>query len=368
MRSGVLFLNKFAATLAVAAVLAAPLLAIAEETVVPPPQAVDRQAEQEPVAPTEEQKSRILKLPALPSLPTLPPLDESLENAVSVTDAPRDYLSEKFLGFVNGVDRFFGDDRNFQESRDSVLQFDITRVSGYGSEHKFVYSGRAKVHLPNTEKKLHLLIESDPEKSTSTDASRNQPLQTGVAPAPKSLGAGVRFEKAEDERWHYSTDGGLKFQGLNTAPFARTRISYAQPFDLWQLKAAETLFWFNTIGAGETTQLDLERPISEPLLFRATSNATWLHDKQNMDLRQDFTLFHKIDDRNALLYQASAIGVSRPNTHVTDYVLLLLYRYRLHRQWMYLELSPQLHFPEGRNYRRSGMLSMRLEILFDESR
>jgi len=53
---------------------------------------------------------------------------------------------------------------------------------------------------------------------------------------------------------------------------------------------------------------------------------------------------------------------------VTDYVLLMLYRHRLHRQWMYLEISPQLHFPEVRGYRSSGMLTLRLQILFDRSR
>jgi hypothetical protein len=104
------------------------------------------------------------------------------------------------------------------------------------------------------------------------------------------------------------------------------------------------------------------------MLFRATSNATWLHDKQVMDLRQDFTSFHTLDDRRALLYQASIVGVSRPNEHVTDYVLLALYRYRLHRKWVYVELIPQVHFPKARQFKSSGALAVRLEILFDDTR
>ena len=60
--------------------------------------------------------------------------------------------------------------------------------------------------------------------------------------------------------------------------------------------------------------------------------------------------------------------MSSPHTQVTDYVLLVLYRYRIHRNWMFLELSPQLHFPKEYNYRRSPMLSMRLEMLFDETK
>jgi hypothetical protein len=323
-------------------------------------------------APKKSRKKKTPKPPLAPPpepTPTILPLvTEPIEAVLSVADAPRDYISEKFVGLINDIDRFFGSDRNYQENRDSVLQLDITRVAGYGGDHKTVFAGRARVRLPNTERRLHVLIESDPDKNATGDATRKQAVQTDTGTTPQSYGAGVRYEKPQDNRWRFSTDGGLKFQGLNTTPFARARASYGMQLDEWKLNAAETLFWFNTIGAGETTQIDLDRPISKPLLFRSTSNATWLNNTHNMSLRQDLTLFHTLDERTALLYQASAIGVSRPNTHVTDYVLLLSYRYRLHREWVYLDLSPQIHFPKERNFKPSGTLVMRLEFLFDKSR
>ena len=39
------------------------------------------------------------------------------------------------------------------------------RVMGYGGENKFVLSARANVHLPIAEKKLHLLLETNPDKN-----------------------------------------------------------------------------------------------------------------------------------------------------------------------------------------------------------
>jgi hypothetical protein len=229
-----------------------------------------------------------------------------------------------------------------------------------------VYSGRAKVRLPNTEKNLHLLIETNPDTNTASEPTHNQVAIPATTAAPTSYGAGVRYQGKEEERLRFSTDGGLKFQGLSTTPFARARASYAVPMGEWQFRAAETVFWFNTIGVGESTQVDFEHQISEPLLFRATSNATWLRNSLNFDLRQDFSFFHTVNERTALLYQISAIGVSQPVSHVNDYVVLLLYRYRLHRDWIFLEVSPQEHFPRERNYRSSEMLMLRLEFLFDK--
>ncbi|HMC13179.1 MAG TPA: hypothetical protein VKG67_02400, partial [Gallionellaceae bacterium] len=257
---------------------------------------------------------------------------------------------------------------NYQETNNSVVQMDIVRVTGYGGTNKFVLQGRANVTLPRAEKSLHLLLESDPDKNTAIGPTQTLGILPVTNTTPESYGAGVRYEKSEEERWHFNTDGGLKFAGLNTAPFARMRGSYAVPIENWRLKAAETVFWFNTTGAGETTQVDLERTFSDPLLFRATSIATWLNNNQSFNLRQDFSVFQTLDERNAMQYQASAVGVSNSTTQVTDYVILTLYRHRLHRKWMFLEISPQLQFPRTRNFQASSSLTMRLEILFDKSR
>lgn len=313
-----------------------------------------------------------------PVEPTQPPY------RLELIDVPRDYLSEKFVNLVSGIDRFFGDDRNFEESNQSVFQLDLTRVSGYGGTDKFELSGKARVRLPATEGKLHLLLETDPENNVTAEPTHgqnnaNEPPVTPVSQiatpdskvaTPKSYAAALRYEKKGDSRWYYSADAGIQFSGITADPnpFARTRGSYSIPWGQWRLKATESIFWFYNIGIGESTQFDMERYLSEPFLFRATSNATWLYDKLNFDLRQDFSLYHTLSERTAVLYQASVIGVSNPNVQATDMIALVTYRYRLHRDWVFVELSPQLHFPKIRNFRTSPTLSVRLEMLFDESK
>lgn len=331
---------RIAACLSLGAALLVPLAALGDEFVGPP-------------------------LPPLVGPPAPPTITEEVMNMM---DTRRDYLSGQLVGFVSSVDRFFGDDRHYQETNESVFQLDTTRVMGYGGEHNVAVAFRANVRLPTAEEKLHLLIETNPDKNQVVDPKQAQTAPLNEPATPQSISAALRFIKEEAERWHLSADAGLKFRGLSVTPFLRSRASLAIPVDGWRAKLSETAFWFNTLGVGETTQLDFERPISQPLLFRATSVATWLNDTQNFDLRQDFTVFHTLDERAAIQYQASVIGVSKPVTHVTDYVALVLYRYRLHQKWIFFDVSPQLHFPEARDYRLSPLLSLRLEMLFDESK
>jgi len=284
-------------------------------------------------------------------------------------ESSRDYLSGKITSFASYLDRFFGGDRHYQESNESVVQLDLTKVNGYGSDHKIDFSARANLRLPATEGRLHLLVETDPEKNIITEPTpvTSPVVVPGQVTVPSSVALAVRYAKAQEGVWHFNTDLGIKFP-IPPKPFVRSRLSYSIPLGVWRLKAAQSVYWFNTLGVGETSQLDLEKIISPPFLFRSSSTATWLNDSQNFDMRQDLSIYHTVTDRSALLYQASAVGKSNPQYQMSDFVLFMLYRYRMHQEWLFFEISPQMHFPRDRHYQYSPALSMRLEVLFDDSR
>jgi hypothetical protein len=306
--------------------------------------------------------------PATPAPQAAAPVEQP--DLLSPIDAPRDYLSVKIIDFATYIDRFFGNERNYQETNKSLFQLGLSRSSGYGGDRKVVLAARANLNLPSTEKRFHVLLEPNPDQNISGEPTQNltTPLTNRVE-TPQSYGLALRYEKAKEElkEWHLSTDAGLKFQGININPYVRARGSYSIPLDKWRLKAAQSVYWFNSIGVGETTQIDLEHLISEPVLFRATTNATWLRDTQNFDLRQDLSVYHTLNDRTALFYQASVVGVSNPQVEVTEYIAQILYRYRLHRQWVFFELNPQLIFPKVNNFNASFALTMRLEMRLDDS-
>ncbi len=282
-------------------------------------------------------------------------------------EGPRNYLSAKITRFANEMDRFFGGDRHYQESNQSVVQLSLTRALGYGGDRKYDLAARVNLKLPESEGKLRLLLETDPEKNISADPAQGHPVLSDKVIVPGSAAVAVRYTTEENNVWHFSTDAGLKFP-IPVKPFVRARGSYSAPLGKWQINAAESLYWFNTLGVGATSKLDLDHIISSSVLFRSSSNATWLNDKHNIDMRQDLSVFHTLNDRTALLYQVSAIGVSNPSFEVTDYVALLLCRYRMHKEWLFFEISPQLHFPRERNFKASAALSLRMEVLFDDSR
>jgi hypothetical protein len=282
-------------------------------------------------------------------------------------NASHDYWSEKIAGFAGALDRFLGNETSFQEANESVVQIDLNEVANQGGNRHTTLVGRANLALPLAEKRLHLLVETDPEKVATGAAAKDRPVLPSDVASPQSYAAAVRYQKVEKNVWHFSAGAGIKLRA-SFAPFVRARGSVSIPFSKWRLRLEQNLYWFNTIGAGENTQMDIEHLLSDSVLFRATSNITWLHDKQAYDLSEDISINHKIDERRALVYQVSAIGVSQPQWQVTDYVVLVRYRRRLHRDWLFVEVSPQLHYPKERHYHIDPLLILRLELLFGGKR
>jgi hypothetical protein len=284
-------------------------------------------------------------------------------------EGSRNYLSGKITNFASLIDRFFGGDRHYQESNPSVVQLDLSRTDGYGGDRRFALAINTNLKLPVTEGRLRLLVETDPERNVlggQKPVQGNTALNNKVV-TPKSVALALRLVTAEEGVWHFSTDGGLKFP-IPIEPFVRTRGSYSVPIDEWRLKIAESVYWFNYQGVGSATQLDMERIINPLFLFRASSNVTWSKNNQNYDLRQELSIYHTLDDRTALLYQASAFAATNPAFQISDYVLLVDYRYRMHQKWLYFDVTPQLHFPSLIDYKPAYAISVRLELLFDDSR
>lgn len=292
---------------------------------------------------------------------TLP--DHSPNIAAETVDVSHDYVAEEFVNFVTNIDHFFGGERDFQENNQSVLQFDMSELMQQGGARQGQFNGRTKISLPSTEKRLHLLVEADPEKGASSTDALNKPKTVDQVNAPQNVGVAARYEKAEESAWHYSTDIGIRTP-LPLQPFARARVSYSIPIATSRIKLTQSAYVFSIAGAGESTQLDIENQFNPDALFRATSTATWGDIAQNFDLSQSFSVYHTIDSKHATLYQASVIGSSNPK-QISDYVFSAAYRQQLNRRWLYFEINPQLHFPKSSGYNFTPLLFLRLEVLFD---
>ena len=281
-----------------------------------------------------------------PNIAVLAPLDSS-----------HDTVAKQVINFANWLDNFFGDERVYDESQKSHLKLNLRYISEKGNSPRYQANLQGKLTLPHTQKRLKLLLESDPGENPSTSNTVVEALES------QEQSIGLRYIQYSSDWLRAHTDAGIRFHsGLD--PFVRFRLRGIFTFGHWNLRAAETLFWRKSSEPGETTQLDIERGLSKDLLFRSTSSATWLDKTQQFDMGQNFYLFHTINPYRAVIYRAGLSAVSEPQTHTTGYVLSVRLRQQIHRDWLFFEINPKVLYPEEENFSPQRSLTLKLEVLF----
>ncbi len=284
-------------------------------------------------------------------------LDEYLDDTHRI-------ITSTFLTIPNGIDGFFGATRVEEESNASLMRLSLEPRLEKGNEWSFITRVRIKLVLPHTEKRLRLVLESSPEEALQEPAEglagESSPLDA-VRSAEQT--AAIQAILRETRRWHVNLSSGIK---LHTPidPFVRLRAWGALPLEKWQIRLTQTVFWFDSIGLGETTRLDFERPLDVDTLFRASSQATWHRDDDTFHLGQELHLFYRHSRDRAIAYRLAAFGISEPTTHATDYYFDVRYRVRTWREWLFFEIGPQLHYPKADDFDLTPSLNFKLEAIF----
>jgi hypothetical protein len=167
------------------------------------------------------------------------------------------------------------------------------------------------------------------------------------------------FQRVEDESWliglGYSRQAGLQdgfdFGAgvrLNSGLDPYTKGSYRHNFifsDSTALRARQTIFWRDSRGFGETTDIDLDQLLSPQLLLRWDNSATIAEDVRRLEWSTAVVLFQSLGDRRAISYTSFLSGVANTDVPVRNYGVELRYRQSILREWLFVEGRTSLSWP-----------------------
>ena len=179
----------------------------------------------------------------------------------------------------------------------------------------------------------------------------------------KDLYGGIQAILRESKLWNVRSSLGLKFQ-FPMDPYVRIRANRTFSLGMWEPKINQSLYWFKSDGFGSNTTLKFDREITSNLLLRATSELIWKEQTHYVDLSQLLILVHQYDKRTAFSYEVGVFGITQPAVHATNYRLLAHYRRNIHKQWMFLELSPQILFFKDEDFNPQRAIYVNIEFVF----
>lgn len=280
-------------------------------------------------------------------------------------NTPHSVVSGGVETLAKYMDIFFADEKIYAEATKSYAVFSHQFIMDEHGESSNVGRLKLKIDLPKTKKKLKLLLESDPETIQTGVERQGQDSQTRTA-TESSYYAALQRELVKLRNWKFYSSLGMKVnEPLD--PFLRFRASRRFQFAKWNMHFSETLFLFDSLGTGAATLVEFDRKIGDNSLFRSISSAIW-HDKtDDYELKQSFNLYHEISKHRAVSLTIEAFGVSKPTIHSTSYLTYFRYRQRIHKDWLFYEIRPEVLYERENNFHPSPSLILQLDMVFGEN-
>jgi hypothetical protein len=283
-----------------------------------------------------------------------------IEEPIEGVDAVHGQISNTVEDWAKRLDSFFGDERAFEEENNTAIRITLDTTFSENDGVDFGSKIKAKVRLPISERRLQLILESDPE-GLGSDRAEDDPADA------LDRGSDVIFgfeRRVEAGKWELRPSIGTRFD-LPLDPYARLRaIRY---FDLgtWLSRVSTTASWFNSDGIDISGNVDFDRRIREDMLFRASTSVLWEEEPSLTSAGQMFTVYHRLSSTRAIMaYDLGASFNDDPAWGATNYFARVRYRRLIYKNWAYLEVQPTISWPEENDFNEELSLLVRLEANF----
>jgi hypothetical protein len=263
-------------------------------------------------------------------------------------DRMRSGLSAAACASSAWFDGFFGTTRSYDAYRATYGTISAGTLwderNGFDPRLRF----RVRLQLPQADRRLNAFVgrvDQDDYVSGREDEFETLPRQFGQEDDDALL-LGLGWGAANRQGSWFDADAGVKVS-LPLDPYVRGSWNLVKPMSQSTLlRLRESVFWRNTQRAGVTSRTDLDHVINPGWLARMTAVGTYSEVTLGIDWYSTATLFQSVDERRAFAYRASVSGETDRPVTVKDYGFQVIYRQRITREWLFLELRSSITWPK----------------------
>lgn len=269
----------------------------------------------------------------------IPLLDKEQEKTL---DKAQEEASETLLDAARWIDSFFEDNRLLAE--ENTTRGTIRLGLGYSRNDKFEIKPRLdlRLKLPRISDRLNLFLGAADDQDFNIESDRLGDRPANNDGTENELTGGLRYFLQESKKFNITFDTGASWQYI----FAGVRFRSIQDFGKWDGRFTNRLRYYTDDGLENKTSYDLERRLHANWLFRTTTSVNLLENESGIPHSQYFRLYQVLSPHQAISYESGVEFDTEPSYKMTDTRFLVKYRQRFFRDWLVLEISPRITFPE----------------------
>lgn len=268
---------------------------------------------------------------------------------------------------ARNLDQFFGTEDSFFVENQSFLRVALDQRLQPG-ESKLDPSVRFRVDLPTTKKRLRLIIESDIEEPLGRLTEQGiREVRGGERFDTNNSAVGLEQRSSKDptQAWVQGLGLGVKF-GSPLDPYVRYSAARQWNFSesKWQINSLSRVTQFNQRGLQVRTNFDVNKPLQQDLSLRFQTYVEFEEMRDSVVFSQTAEINRVLDSRTALRYALIVVGEDRGENTIKDYVLQAYFRRDIHKNILFVDIIPEVHFPTEGGRDPYLALTLRLEAFF----
>jgi hypothetical protein len=281
-------------------------------------------------------------------------------------DRVRNGLKIRLAKYTRYFDNFFVDERAEEEAGDSQIR--MIGILDYREARGMTFTPRvrARINLPNLKRKVNLLI--DTEDSDINSLSDQTPdINPGTPNEDTSIA--LQLVQESTARFGIGHRIGLSMKNERLNPKARSQMRFT-----WQtpekdlLRFTQAIFWERFTGFGQESRFDYEHLLhnTDPQLsslLRLTLRGLSSEKSDGYEWSIPLEILNGLPGQRAYSYGGSISGVTKSDSGITNSAVFIRYRQRLWRDWIYVDVSPQLEWPKSNGRSTTARITLSLEVI-----
>ncbi len=263
------------------------------------------------------------------------------------------------------ADSFFSDERYEAESNESRLRLRIGAFVEEGEGLSDDLDADLRIALPGTRDRIAFIVEGGSDESNDDRRVPADDIAREFRGNDDSnFSLGLRYRFLETRGHSILGQAGLELRSVNAQGAFGLRYRGLFGLGQWGVRFAERLRWFTDDGVETITTLDFDREVFGRMLFRHTLKAAWFEKEQGYFYEINFSLIQRLNQISAIQYECNNFFETEPNNHLVESVFRLRYRRQTYRDWLILEVAPQVAVPHDRDYEPTPGILLRAELTF----
>jgi len=296
----------------------------------------------------------------------IPTIEKVQKPPNSGIEESKDAIYEGAVDFAKWVDKFFGERQELEDAGYDYLRLINRVILLEGESIKYRPRIKAKVHLPQFNKKTSLLFSNN--RAGSGDESELEEDQVNQLNDDEGLSAAINYETDIYAKSKFDFRLGIG-SGLDTFAFIKQTMPLHQSDDL-EIRNFNYLFWEEDQGFGVRVELELNRVLDENNLFRWKYSTLRAEKSDGTEWYNRFSLVNRLGHEKSIAYELGINGDTEQSYAVENYRFSLRFRNKTSIDWLYFEIEPEVRFirtPESIDRELVTGVTFRLEVQFEKN-